>query len=131
MGEQANVSVILKKKKKLMASYRVDLISIGTTKPYRSLTSDWSYLSLQINQANNLACLYLLVLIQVDSNQLHCIGPFNTSLIAHLNLVNPISSACSLKVLLDMLIPYFLMRPWHDAVTLQPLESFPNFLGWL
>jgi len=43
----------------------------------------------------------------------------------------PISSACSLKVLLDMLIPYFLMRPWQDPVTLQPRESFPYFLGWL
>jgi len=48
----------------------------------------------------------------------------------HLYLAKPISSACSLKVLLDMLIPYFLIRPWQAPVTLHALESFPNFLGW-
>ena len=50
---------------------------------------------------------------------------------AHLYFWNPISSACSLNVLLDMLMPYFLMRPCLAPVTLQPRESLPIFLGWL
>jgi hypothetical protein len=52
-------------------------------------------------------------------------------ILVHLYLAKPISSACSLKVLLDMLMPYFLIRPWQAPVTLHPLESLPNFLGWL
>lgn len=48
----------------------------------------------------------------------------------HLNLAKPTSSACSLKVLLHMLMPYLRIRPTVLPVTLQPRESLPNFLGW-
>ena len=48
----------------------------------------------------------------------------------HLNLAKPTSSACSLKVLLHMLMPYLRIRPMVLPVTLQPRESLPNFLGW-
>ena len=61
---------------------------------------------------------------------LYWLSAFEPRLV-HLYLTKPISSACSLKVLLDMLIPYYLIRPWQDPVTLQALESLPNFLGWL
>ena len=48
----------------------------------------------------------------------------------HLYLWKPISLACSLKTLLHIIIPYFLMRPVVWPVTRHARESLPYFLGW-